>query len=818
MIDKYALIPGPTLMMKTLRTATGLSCALLAGALLAPADIQASEPSGEGQPGWGEWQPMSSGYAARRREPAMLGQAPAARKLPGVQQKSGKQSGLKARSGAAAAGDIALRSVAGAGASQVTAQASQPLGSAWLYTTGEGLFEIPLGAFAQQSGRNAGALRDLVANGSLRVLRGDPGSDRANRPVSWHFDERTDSILIAARDFDSFHTAQDAYWLLPGGAGSAQAQPMGVADGAPTGAAQASPFRDVLVFEEEPDMMFLTWVVADEPDADYWFWDYLYGGSRDVITLPLTIPDPADSGTVELQVRLRGFTDQDIPDEHVVEAAINGQYVGAVTFDGLTAGTLTASFDQALLSADGDNTLQLRVIYDAGSNPGQFLDEIQVAYERQPVARDDSLWIHAAAGGTQSVSGFTGDDIVVIQDPAGSATLRRDVDVTPDGRGGWQAVFDADGGEAFLVANRSAARAGELARHYNSGLNSRARSADYLVIAPRDFAGTALNLAYYRYFTYGSVSVAWLEDIYQHFNAGRAEPVALANFMQAVMSRWQNTPEVVMLVGKGSLDYKDRMGYADGFLPVALTGTPYSLAVSESRLLGFEDDPPFAIGRLPIVSDAEGLAYIDKLIAHETSVPGADGPRALLVADNPDRGGDFPANNARTAARLVDELGFGSAVELAHPGDDISGALARGDTWNQDFLLYDGHGSVAQAGDARENFLLAETAMSLVNEDLPIFAALTCAVGDHSFPATRSLAGALVLNPNGGAVTSVVPSGLSLDSQAQALGEALTNGLYRNGQSVGEALRQARLDTADTVQPFVSRMYNVIGEPAVQAR
>ncbi|MGB1140040.1 MAG: hypothetical protein ACPG1A_04010, partial [Halioglobus sp.] len=74
------------------------------------------------------------------------------------------------------------------------------------------------------------------------------------------------------------------------------------------------------------------------------------------------------------------------------------------------------------------------------------------------------------------------------------------------------------------------------------------------------------------------------------------------------------------------------------------------------------------------------------------------------------------------------------------------------------------------------------------------------------------------LNPGGGAVTSVVPSGLSLDTPAQYLGEALTDGLYLDGLSVGAALQEARRTTTGSVQPFVSRMYNVVGDPAVVAR
>ena len=192
--------------------------------------------------------------------------------------------------------------------------------------------------------------------------------------------------------------------------------------------------------------------------------------------------------------------------------------------------------------------------------------------------------------------------------------------------------------------------------------------------------------------------------------------------------------------------------------------------------------------------------------------------RALLVADNPDDGGNFPANTTRTAAHLLNKLGFAEAAQLNHPQNDVRDALAQTAAWSRDYVIYDGHGSVSQAGDALENFMLATEVTSLTNTQLPVFTALTCAVGDHSYPATRSLAGALVLNPGGGAIASMAPSGLSLDREAQLLGEAFTDGLFLLGNSVGVALQDAKSQTDDTIPKFMLRMYNVVGEPGVTIR
>ena len=454
--------------------------------------------------------------------------------------------------------------------------------------------------------------------------------NRQIKPVAWHYDEDSDSILIPAPDFETFYTSEDAYQLRLGGAGSKLARPMPVTSGNPPSTAGApTPFREHLSFEEEPDMLFLTWVVADEPDADYWFWDYLFAGSRESISLPLNIPFPAAQGTAQLHVVLRGFTDLGIADEHRVQAAINGQLVGSVNFSGMRQGVINTSFDQSLLKSDGANVLELFIDYDAGTTPGQFLDEIQLTYDRLPVAQNDKLWLHEAAGGIQAVTGLTSEDLIVIERPEdGNATLRDDIAIEPDQDGTWQVSFNSAQGRDYLVTTRASTYSGMLSPDYRSGLDRAQNQADYLVIAPRDFAATAQALANYRGATFGRVSIAWLEDIYDEYSAGREDPVALSRFMRRVVSGWQLVPQAVVLLGKGSLDHKDRMGYADNFLPVRLVATPYALATSDSRLLGFEDRAPFAIGRLPIINDAEGQAYVQKLSRYEErgGQPGPPGP------------------------------------------------------------------------------------------------------------------------------------------------------------------------------------------------
>jgi len=238
-------------------------------------------------------------------------------------------------------------------------------------------------------------------------------------------------------------------------------------------------------------------------------------------------------------------------------------------------------------------------------------------------------------------------------------------------------------------------------------------------------------------------------------------------------------------------------------------------------LLGLEEgaEKPlsFAIGRIPITSDAEGLAYVEKLIAQEETLGTPARRTALLAADNPDDAGDFHANSDALADRLLG-LGFDQVAKVYHPQDDVSGTLSQSDAWALGYLSYDGHGSAAQIGDYRENFLNATAAESLQNTLYPLFTALSCAVANDTQPGIRSLAGTLVLNPEGGAIASLAPTGLSLDGEAQILGNSFVDALFGTlGQSIGKALVQSEQENRNRLSEYMPHIYSIVGDPSLVA-
>ncbi|RUA00905.1 MAG: hypothetical protein DSY89_05765 [Deltaproteobacteria bacterium] len=794
---------------------------VLAMVLLLTPSLSPATETVEKNTHWSKWKALDKGYLARRKVPAKMDQPVTQRRLKRVQERLQKVQRLQKRLLKKQANH---RDIAGLDRrlakldrriNRLASRANRlsrrnRARTLWFRTTMAGLHGVSVNDLADELGRRPEQVRRLATHGRLTL------TNRGN-PVSWYFDESADMILFAAQIYDSFYTDENAYRFQLGG--KHNNQPMAETGNDPTAfTGDETPFLDTLTFEEEPDMNFSTWAVKSEPDADYWFWDYLYGGYKDSIKVNLAVPHPADSGPARLRIRLRGWTDLEAGDEHQVFAELNGIPVGSpLVWDGFEEAVLVADFDQNLLDPSGDNTLILRNIYSPGTHPGQFLDDIELDYNRLPVAVNNQLWLHDTAEGVQTVTGFTHDDIMVIESPAGRAVIRNDARIEPDGTGGYSVTFESGGNTDFLVADKDAMASPTVELYHRSRLRNRRNMADYLIIAPRDFTGTAEALASVRRNTFGRVKIAWLEDIYNDFGYGLEEPSAITRFMRFVHRAWRVSPTVVVLIGKGSLDHKDRMGYGDSFLPTLMTDTPWALAASDDRLLGGNGDAPYVIGRLPITNDDEGIAYVEKLAAYESTPFGDERYQALLVADNPDDGGDFHANADALADRLTNSLGFDWAAKLYHPLDAVRETFIQSGTWEVGYVSYDGHGSHGQIGDGSERFLTAADADALQNTTLPVFTALTCAAGDFTQPGSRSLAGALVLNPSGGAIVSLAPTGLSLDTDVQVLDNAFVDALF-HGYAIGDAIQHAKAQTQGEIGGFMQRIYSVVGEPLVNAR
>ena len=692
--------------------------------------------------------------------------------------------------------------------------ASVSISGNWLYTAGTGLYQLTATDIADLTGSQVSQVRQMLKNGKSLALTHD------GAPAPWFYDAGADSLLFSALDFRNLYTDQDAFRLF---SDPKQAQTMGVSN---TAAPRAGRPGEVVTAQVhlEQDVYSVPDIIRDDVNANYWFQDFLYPNlpNKASLQVPLTLPGLAPSaGTARLNIQLQGMTNVLPGDDHKVTASLGGAALGSVEWDGPAPATLSVllSSDQLQLVAAGTPL----VLTSANRNSVQWFQSIDASYPRTLRADAGRLLASSLAAGQHTVSGFAGPDIRVVEAPGTPAATWYANRTIVRGTDGWQVSFKAAHEADFLIVDGSTivAPAAIVSEDGTQPLRDPKRQSDYLIIAPKELAQTAAALQTLRTGQFKQVEIAWLPDIEQEFGNGRPGADAVDAFLEYAANKWRQAPDTIVLLGRGTVDHRDLLGFGNSLIPVPMVATPWGLVASDYRYAELGGNIRFALGRIPVVDETEGLAYVAKLQAAAGVPVGAAGNTAVVVADNPDSGGDYHANGDLLAAELQDggymvKRLYNCAAGTVNPAcGNVRSGLTQGSTWGAAMLNYEGHGAVTQLGASNENFLLTTDVAGLKNVVQPVFSAMTCLVGGNFYPQWRSVTETLVLQPDGGAIAALAPSGESLDADAQVLRLSFTKSLMA-GAGLGEATRDALNETRGQINPFMEQIYQVTGEPAIR--
>ncbi|MCZ6506456.1 MAG: C25 family cysteine peptidase, partial [Acidobacteria bacterium] len=564
-------------------------------------------------------------------------------------------------------------------------------------------------------------------------------------------------------------------------------------------------------------------VVAQDPASDYWYWDGIIAQSTNTTrSFDFDVDDPTNTGAAELAVLLFGATDDPlIASEHHAIVRLNGVELGSTIWDGVGDHAATFAVNPKTLIA-GSNTVEIEAILGPGvSNSLFFIDSFDLEYSRSHRAVEDSLHF-PGTGGVISIDGFTEDAIRVfdITDPSSPQLV---VHTTIDAPGGgYRVSFDSanPASRYFTVADAAVssplALVGEIA---NIDLRS-SHGADYVLVAPAFLTDAAAELADYRSTTGYRTLVVSLEEIYTQFNEGVASPHAITAFVEYAYLNWSYAPRFLTLVGAASLDYRDLLGHGGNLVPTLMVATPWGLFSSDLAFgdaVGNDAVPEVSVGRVPIFTAAEFSDYVAKVVSYEANAGSVWRSRALMMADDPGPAGNFPLDSRAVEAMLAPPLTTSqvdlSVQSIAEAREAMFTALEEG----VGFVNYVGHGGVTVLAD--ERLLTVADVPGLANEGVePIMASATCIIGRYAVPGLESLAEALVVESDGGAVAVWAPSGLSFNDDAVLLNRAMANAAFSApgatlGESVLEALRS--YEGAGGFFDHMLSIFNVLGDPAL---
>ena len=687
----------------------------------------------------------------------------------------------------------------------------------------EGLYAVTADQISAALGANLQQVRTWIGKGQLRLQqKGDP--------VAWMGDPGSDRLYFygqAPTGADATYTRHNVYWL-----DRANGLEMKAVNGkAPAPAVAGQSFRSRVHAEENNCPVTF---VATDPDDDFWYANavqvsasgqhHVAANCYDLLDGPpafaVSAPDSVAAGTATLRAYLQGATDLAPGNDHHARVRVNGTEVGSVAWDGIAAQTLTATFDAGLLAADGNNTVIVEGTLAPGAETGVFwVDGFDLDYPRAYRASGDQLRFNGNGDRVVTVGGFGGSYIPVLDigDPRKPQWLAATT-VTPDGARYAVSVASTKSDGDYLAAVPKAPVAVEGVSLPALKSKDSEYAARYLVLTPRSLRAGADVLAAYR-----GAKVVELEDIYDAFSYGIANPGAIRDFLAYAYQNWKPKPRYVALVGKGTIDPKDYMGYGTNRFPVLMSPTPHGLFASDNRYVDFDGNgvPDLAIGRISALASADVIDYVGKLRTYDGGSARAN--QALVVTDVPDEGGDFKANG-RAVAQALEAGGIhASTVDLADSlvTNARAAIFARlNPPGGVGLFNYIGHGG-ANLLSKEAVFTNGDVSLLTNAAQLPVFLAFTCAAGDGTYPGYDSLAETLLWRQGGGAVASIAPTGLSDNGQAHTLNLGLVDALIgpRASATLGEANAAALADLARKGgERYMLDKYSVTGDPALRVQ
>lgn len=549
-------------------------------------------------------------------------------------------------------------------------------------------------------------------------------------------------------------------------------------------------------------------------DADNYFGPTITSKSEVNQSLVVSKLDNRVNTNVVIEVGIQGMTMQD----HSVEVRLNGNLLGTINSSGHEHPERTFNLPVSSLR-EGKNNVTF-ISRNAGSDVS-LVDFVRVTYPRKTEAVDNHLTFNVNAGQRAEVTGFTTNQLRVIDITNQSSPI--EISVTPqqinNGYGfALPPNVKARKIMAFAVGQESMTR--EIVENRPSALNRTNNLADLLIIAPGSF-GNAIELLRERRQSQGlNTMVVDIEDVFDEFSFGAHDANALRQFLRHALTNWQGKPDYVLLIGDASYDPRNYFGgggAASDLVPTMMVDTDYLETASDETLVDIDGDGvgEAAIGRLPARSSTEARAMVNKLLAYEQANNGDPIGRGGVMVSDASGDYDFAESTQDIRAQLPNQMPIQfinrNDADIATVRERIRTAVNAGPA----ILNYMGHGSTTSWTNAV--LFNGADAMNLQNGSrLPFAVLMTCANGSFGEDYFDSMAESLLKSPNGGAVAVWASSGLSAPDQQVFVNNSIYQTLF-SYQDVrfGDAVRTAKQATQDQ---NVRRTWIFFGDPTMQLR
>ena len=584
--------------------------------------------------------------------------------------------------------------------------------------------------------------------------------------------DRGDSIVFygAAPIGDRF-TDTNVYWLSWGGIGSSQVD---VRDAAPKTSYASSPFAFKKTVRFEQDRKYDRLLDVKDEQADHYFWESLTGGTDSRFSqkdFPIQLPHVVGgqiNRNAEIRIKFQGASREGNA-RHQSRILFNGVQLGGVAeWRQQAAPLVVRKIEQRRFSRSEDMNL-LRIIAEdrngtSAGKPDFYLDWFEVDYWHTFEASEGVLAFNSdieprKTGRVQyRATNFLRPevDIYRIQDDSIVAKLVNGKVERKDGN--FQLTFEDSVTSAtgyFVVERERYDQVDHIGLTKPSVISNPGNQADYIIITHSDFIAAIQPLAAFRRSQGLSVMIVDIKEVYDQFNHGIFNPIAIQKFLRHTYNHWRDPkPTYVLLVGDAHYDYKGAIvkRYREALnrdydLPPIYVPTFHGWAPASGEtaidhhfvtVSGDDPLPDMFIGRLPVQSPHELGDMVKKIINYEAKPPpGLWQGRLMQVADN-------EVNNVgdeifeRASKQLIEEyipVGYDTRkVYLRQIGSPERTNQAILTTIDEGVLVveYSGHGGTQTWAD--EGIFRIADAENLGNVHLPFIITTTCLNGQFDQP------------------------------------------------------------------------------------
>lgn len=402
--------------------------------------------------------------------------------------------------------------------------------------------------------------------------------------------------------------------------------------------------------------------------------------------------------------------------------------------------------------------------------------------------------------------------------------------------------------QTFIVFNQANAKAPVFEGNVpNQNLHNLV-APELLIITHPDFLTEASRLANHRTSHSNlTAAVVTTTQIFNEYGGGKQDVSAIRDFIRSLQKQNGSQLKNILLFGRGSYDYKNRVLGNTNYVPIYESRnslSPLETYASDDYYAFLDDaegnwseipaenhDLDVGVGRIPVKNLTEAQQVVDKLIDYDLNDKsyGSWQNEILFVADD----GDFNTHNSQAdqLTSIVDFLNPGFLTrkffldnyeQETRPSGQISPqateALDRAIQRGSLIVNFTGHGSERVWMDER---ILDET---LINNwrngpAYPLLVTATCEFGRHDDPfQTSSGELTLLLKRNGsiGLVTSARPVGAFTNfTLNRAFYEALFIKENNQFRDLGAIFRDTKNNSSSGV---ANRNFSLLGDPSMKLR